>query len=56
MDKNKNITRTEALKKMGKYSALTAMTTFTILSPLHAADVSAGPEGNRPRSNDIWKD
>lgn len=55
MNNSKKITRTDALKKMGKYSALTAMTTFTILSPLHAENTS-GNIVTRPGKNDIWKD
>ena len=36
-DNNKQeISRKEALKKMGKYAALTAIGTFTILSPKKA--------------------
>ena len=30
---NKNITRKEALKKMGRYAALTSLGTFMILNP-----------------------
>ena len=56
MKKNSKITRTEALKKMGKYSALTAITTFNILTPLHASSGSSPNEGARTSRNDIWKD
>jgi hypothetical protein len=35
-DNNKEISRKEAIKKMGKYAALTAIGTFTILSPKKA--------------------
>ncbi|WP_066221524.1 hypothetical protein [Formosa haliotis] len=37
---NKDITRKEAIKKMGKYAALTAVGTFAVLSPLRAQDKS----------------
>jgi hypothetical protein len=43
------ITRKEAIKKMGKYAALTAVGTFVILNPLKAqtssppADVGGNP-------------
>ena len=33
---NKNITRKEALKKMGRYAALTSLGTFMILNPKKA--------------------
>ncbi len=45
-DTNK-ITRKEALKKMGKYAALTAAGTFLILNPKQAQALSPeGPDGN----------
>jgi len=58
------ITRKEAVKKMGKYAALTALGTFTILTP-KAAQASSpcnqppcgngwgngGPNGNGPGGN-----
>ena len=37
------ITRKEALKKMGKYAALTALGTFMILNPKKAQASSASP-------------
>ena len=41
---NKNdISRKEAIKKMGKYAALTAMGTFMILSPKKAQAGSPAP-------------
>ena len=42
------ITRKDALKKMGKYAALTAVGTFVILNPLKAQTSSAplDPGGN----------
>ena len=40
----KDISRKEAIKKMGKYAALTAMGTFMILSPKkEQAQSSPGP-------------
>ena len=46
-DKAKNvpsgITREEAIKKMGKYAALTAFGTFIILNPKMAQAQSASP-------------
>jgi hypothetical protein len=47
--KNKNqetITRKEALKKMGKYAALTAAGTFLILNPKTAQAQSPEPPGD----------
>ena len=45
IDKNKTqITRKEALNKMGKYAALTAFGTFIILNPLQAQSASAPPD------------
>ncbi len=40
-----NITRKEALKRMGKYAALTAAGTFLILNPAKAAQNSPPPPG-----------
>ncbi len=37
------ITRKDAIKKMGKYAALTAVGTFVILNPLKAQEASASP-------------
>lgn len=55
MDKNKNkkesnfsnkMTREEAIKKMGKYAAMTALGTFVILNPQKAqASSPPGPGG-----------
>lgn len=47
-NKNDKITRKDALKKMGKYAALTAVGTFVILNPLKAQTTSAplDPGGN----------
>ncbi len=38
------ITRKEAIKKMGKYAALTAAGTFLILNPLKAQAQSTPPD------------
>jgi len=50
---NKNIskdqiTRKEAIKKMGKYASLTAVGTFLILNPLAAAQTSPPDPGGNP--------
>ena len=39
---NTGITRKEAIKKMGKYAAITAIGTYSILNPLKAQEFS-GP-------------
>jgi hypothetical protein len=45
-NKDKNtLTRKEALQKMGKYSLLTAIGTFTVLNPLKAQTLSTPPSG-----------
>mgnify|MGYP001275957876 CR=1 FL=1 len=41
--KQSGITRKDALKKMGKYAALTAIGTFTILNPRKAQAQSVAP-------------
>ena len=47
MNKNQeNITRKEAVKKMGKYAALTALGTFMILSPQKAQAQSVPPDAS----------
>ena len=38
---DKNLTRKDAIKKMGKYAALTAAGTFLILNPKKAQAVSS---------------
>ena len=38
---DKNITRQEAIKKLGRYAELTAMCTFMLLSPKKAQAFSA---------------
>ena len=49
---NKNskaeITRKEALQRMGKYAALTAVGTFLILTPAKAQQGSAPDPGGNP--------
>ena len=47
---NNNITRKDAIKKMGKYAALTAVGTFVILNPLKAQLSSPPDPGNDPLS------
>jgi hypothetical protein len=42
------ITRKEALKKMGKYAALTAVGTFLILNPKKAHAASPPDPGGNP--------
>jgi len=47
--KKSGISRNEALKKMGKYAALTAIGTFAILNPKKAQASSAPPDpGSNP--------
>lgn len=46
--KKHGITRSEALKKMGKYAALTAVGTFVILNPLKAQETSPPDAGGPP--------
>ena len=41
MKKKTGITRKQAIKKMGKYAALTAIGTFAILNPKKAQALSA---------------
>lgn len=43
---NNQITRKEALKKMGKYAAVTALGTFVILNPQKVQANSAGSPGD----------
>ena len=44
------ITRKDAIKKMGKYAALTALGTFMILNPKKAQASSASSSPNPPPS------
>ena len=49
MKKKSGISRNEAIKKMGKYAALTAIGTFAILNPKKAQASSAPPDpGSNP--------
>ncbi len=50
--KNKEITRKEALKKMGTYAAFTALGTMVLLSPKAAQAGSTAPE--QPRRSSNW--
>ena len=45
---NDKITRKDAIKKMGKYAAITAVGTFVILNPLKAQTTSAPDPGGNP--------
>lgn len=42
--KKNGITRKEAIKKMGKYAAITAVGTYSILNPLKAQASSPPPD------------
>ena len=44
MKKKTGITRKQAIQKMGKYAALTAIGTFTILNPKKAQAQSTAPD------------
>ena len=46
--KENSITRKEALKKMGKYAAITAAGTFLILNPTKAQASSPPDPGGNP--------
>ena len=49
MNNKSGITRKDAIKKMGKYAALTAIGTFAILNPKKAQASSFPPDpGNNP--------
>jgi hypothetical protein len=50
------ITRKDAIKKMGKYAALTAMGTFMILNPKKAQAQSASPGSSDSDSDDLGDD
>lgn len=45
---NNKITRKQAIKKMGKYAALTAVGTFLVLNPLKAQTTSPPDPGGNP--------
>ncbi|WP_422105421.1 hypothetical protein [Winogradskyella sp.] len=47
-NKDNHITRKEALNKMGKYAALTALGTMVILNPLKAQSSSPPDPGGNP--------
>ncbi len=47
------ITRKDAILKMGKYAALTAMGTFIILNPKKAQAQSASPGSSDSDSDDL---
>ena len=51
-----NITRKDAIKKMGKYAALTAFGTFMILNPKQAQAMSAAAGGSDSDSDDSGDD
>ncbi len=50
------ITRKDAIKKMGKYAALTALGTFMILNPKKAQAQSASPGSSDSDSDDLGDD
>ncbi len=50
------ITRKDAILKMGKYAALTAMGTFIILNPKKAQAQSASPGSSDSDSDDLGDD
>lgn len=55
MNKDNNtdkITRKDAIKKMGKYAAITAAGTFVILNPLKAQTSSPPDPGGNPLTGD----
>lgn len=43
-----NITRKEAMQRLGKYAAITAVGTFLILNPKQAHASSPPPDPNEP--------
>ncbi len=45
---NNKITRKQAIKKMGKYAALTAAGTFLVLNPVKAMQTSPPDPGGNP--------
>ena len=47
------ITRKDAIKKMGKYAALTALGTFMILDPKKAQAQSASPNSGGGSGSDL---
>ena len=51
MKEEQNISRKEAIKKIGKYSALTAAGTFMLLNPKQAQAASISQSGTQ-----VWGD
>ncbi|WP_299114081.1 hypothetical protein [uncultured Winogradskyella sp.] len=47
-EKQNHITRKEAISKLGKYAAITAVGTFVILNPLKAQSSSPPDPGGNP--------
>lgn len=47
-NQDNDITRNEAIKRMGKYAALTAVGTFLILNPQKAQAASPPPDPGGP--------
>ncbi len=47
-NQDNNITRNQAIKRMGKYAALTAVGTFLILNPQKAQAASPPDPGGEP--------
>ncbi|WP_422105451.1 hypothetical protein [Winogradskyella sp.] len=45
---DKQITRKEAIKTLGKYAALTAVGTFIVLTPMQAQSSSPPDPGGNP--------
>ena len=52
---NKEITRVEAIKKIGRYAALTALGSFIILNPLSSQATSPMDCENRKRFLTNWR-
>ncbi|WP_435134231.1 hypothetical protein [Formosa sp. A9] len=49
--KHTEITRKEAIKKLGKYAAFTAVGTFAVLNPLRAQETSNPPDPDASRTS-----
>ena len=52
---NEEITRVEAIKKIGRYAALTALGSFVILSPLESQATSPMDCEDRKRFLTNWR-
>ena len=52
---SEEITRAEAIKKMGKYAALTALGSFVILSPLSSQATSPNDCEDRKKFLTNWR-